>query len=181
MRYVTVVSVTRWFQSAVDSNRQKEQFSDAFIRAVAAAAGYAVSKPSVDDDSIDWQIAATGGQGTTRSPRLELQLKCRTNLNVLADAFRLPLEVKNFNDLVPENVMVPRILVLVIVPSTISDWVTLTHDALVLRNSAYWVSLRGKNPSENAETETVGIPRSQHFDVTSLSTMMSRIGSGELP
>lgn len=77
--------------------------------------------------------------------------------------------------------MVPRILVLVIVPSTISDWVTLTHDALVLRNSAYWVSLRGKNPSENAETETVGIPRSQHFDVTSLSTMMSRIGSGELP
>ena len=87
-----MVSVTRWFQSAVDSNRQKEQFSDAFIRAVAAAAGYAVSKPSVDDDSIDWQIAATGGKGTTRSPRLELQLKCRTNLNVLADAFRLPLE-----------------------------------------------------------------------------------------
>ena len=165
----------------MDPNRQKEQFSDAFIRAVAAAAGYAVSKPSVDDDSIDWQIAATGGQGTTRSPRLELQLKCRTNLNIVDGAFRLPLEVKNFNDLVPQNVMVPRILVLVVVPSTISDWLTLTHDALVLRNSAYWVSLRGRSPSEHAESETVSVPRNQHFDVTSLSAMMSRIGLGELP
>jgi Domain of unknown function (DUF4365) len=51
----------------------------------------------------------------------------------------------------------------------------------VLRNSAYWVSLRGRSPSEHTESETVSVPRNQHFDVTSLSAMMSRIGLGELP
>jgi len=30
----------------------------------------------VDEDSIDWQLATAGGQGTLRSPRLDLQLKC---------------------------------------------------------------------------------------------------------
>lgn len=148
---------------------------------MAAAAGYATSKPSVDDDSVDWQIAATGGQGTTRSPRLEIQLKCRTELDVLDDEFRLPLEVKNFNDLAPTNVMVPRILVLVMVPTNVSEWLSLDDMSLVLRNCAYWVSLRGREPSDNTHTETVGIPRSQRFDVDALREMMGRISVGGFP
>lgn len=167
--------------TTVDPNTQKEQFSNAFIHAVAAAAGYATARPGVDDDSIDWQIAATGGQGTTRSTRLELQLKCRTDLPIVDDEFRLPLKVKNFNDLVAGNVMVPRILVLVMVPPKVSDWLKLDHKSLLLRHCAYWVSLRGNAPSENEETETVGVPREQRFDVTALSAMMNRIGDRGLP
>jgi uncharacterized protein DUF4365 len=165
----------------VDLNAQKEQFSNAFIHAVSAAAGYATSKPGVDDDSIDWQIAATGGQGTTRSPRLELQLKCRTELAMVEDEFRLPLETKNFNDLAPANVMVPRILVLVMVPKDVAEWLSLDHTSLVLRNCAYWVSLRGLEPSDNTHTETIGIPRSQRFDVDALREIMNRIAAGGLP
>jgi hypothetical protein len=35
-------------------NAQKEQFSNAFIYAVASVAGCSVAKPSVDHDSVDW-------------------------------------------------------------------------------------------------------------------------------
>ena len=42
---------------------QKEQFSQAYVQAVAACAGFGWSKPSVDDDSIDLCLHATGAAG----------------------------------------------------------------------------------------------------------------------
>ena len=56
--------------------QQKEQFSKAYIRAIAAVGGLRVSEPEVDDDSIDMTLAARGGSGGVRSPKLDLQLKC---------------------------------------------------------------------------------------------------------
>ena len=61
--------------ASMDLNQQKEQFSRAYVQAVAAAAGFATYIPDVDDDSIDMGIAA-GGKESRRRPRLELQLKC---------------------------------------------------------------------------------------------------------
>ena len=46
--------------SAVDPGQRKEQFSNAYVRAVVAAAGYTVNVPEVDDDSIDSTIHARG-------------------------------------------------------------------------------------------------------------------------
>jgi len=37
----------------MDINQQKEQFSNAYIQAVASVAGYSLYKPNVDDDSVD--------------------------------------------------------------------------------------------------------------------------------
>jgi Domain of unknown function (DUF4365) len=125
----------------MDSNRQKEQFSDAFVVAVAAAAGFVTGRWDVDDDSIDWQIAAAGGQGTLRSPRLELQLKCTASPSVAEGSIHFPLPAKNYEDLIPANLAVPRILVVVIVPKLTSDWFTLSDESLILRNCAYWASL----------------------------------------
>jgi hypothetical protein len=56
-------------------NQREEQFSRAYVHAVASVAGYALYKPYVDDDSIDCGIAARGDAGIFFSPRVELQLK----------------------------------------------------------------------------------------------------------
>ncbi|MEH2410455.1 hypothetical protein [Nostoc sp.] len=48
--------------------QRQEQFSNAYIRAVAAVVGYTLYKQEVDDDSIDLGIAAKGAIGTIRSP-----------------------------------------------------------------------------------------------------------------
>jgi hypothetical protein len=55
---------------------QKEQFSFAYVRAVAATARIAVNKPTVDDDSVDLIFQQKGTGSIFRSPRLEVQVKC---------------------------------------------------------------------------------------------------------
>ena len=57
-------------------NQRKEQFSVAYVRAIAALAGYSFYKPEIDDDSVDLGIVGRDGTGPLSSPRLELQLKC---------------------------------------------------------------------------------------------------------
>ena len=165
----------------MDPNKQKEQFSDAYVRAVASAAGYACYKPEVDDDSVDWGIGATGGKGTLRSPRIELQLKC-TGRDVREDNHvQFPLKVKNYNDLRHENDQVPRILVVVVVPERVEDWLGHSEEALALRHCGYWISLRGRPDTNNASTITIPIPRGQQFTVESLRGMMERVQTGGLP
>src|ERR1035438_9530389 len=92
----------------VDINQKKEQYSNAFVHAAAAVAGFATSKPSVDDDSIDWTISQRGGGGTLRSPKLDVQLKCTEVANFNERCLKYPLPVKNYNELRPDNVQVPR-------------------------------------------------------------------------
>jgi hypothetical protein len=90
----------------MDLNQQKEQFSRAYVRAIAAAAGFDVYTPGVDDDSIDLGIAASAKR-SRRRPRLELQLKCMARK--VTDVMRFPLGLKNYNDL-RRDCWVPRIL-----------------------------------------------------------------------
>jgi hypothetical protein len=106
----------------MDINQQKEQFSLAYIKAVSSVAGFSLHKPSVDDDSVDIVLAQTGGNGTIRSPRIDAQLKCTSKDVIRENYIKFTLSLKNYNDLRPENVLVPRILVVVIVPSEIDNW-----------------------------------------------------------
>jgi hypothetical protein len=165
----------------MDMNRRKEQFSDAFVRAAAAVAGFATSKPSVDDDSVDWVIHQAGGQGAIRSPRLELQLKCTASPDSNEAGFRYHLSLKNYIDLSAGNLMVPRILVLVVVPMDIDNWLRMTDEHLVLRNCAYWASLRGLPQTSNSSSVLVELPRASRFDAKALDRLMTRVGAGEPP
>ncbi len=89
---------------------QMEEFSRAYVKAVAACAGFATSVPSVDDDSVDVNLHQRGGGGTVRSPKLDLQLKCTAGPSPVEDTFSHSLKLKNYDDLRVENVLVPRYL-----------------------------------------------------------------------
>ena len=160
---------------------QKEQFSRAYVQAVAACAGYSWSVPSVDDDSIDLCLHGAGGSGTVRSPRLDLQLKCKAAPAPVEETFSHSLKLKNYDDLREEDVLVPRVLVVVLVPEALTDWLHHDESRLELRRCGYWMSLRGMPPSTNRTGQTVAIPRAQAFSVESLRSMMERIGRRELP
>ena len=165
----------------MDPNQQKEQFSNAYVRAVAATAGYTLYKPEVDDDSVDWGIAATAGKGTTRSPKIELQLKC-TSRDLWDDGnLKYPLKVKNYNELRPENYQVPRILVVVLVPNQVAEWLSHSEESLVMYKCGYWVSIRGWDETSNKDTVTVPIPRKRQFTVENLKDIMVRVGDGGVP
>ncbi|MEM1394803.1 MAG: DUF4365 domain-containing protein [Cyanobacteria bacterium P01_H01_bin.150] len=58
-----------------------------------------------------------------RAPRLELQLKS-TSRDVLTDKLlRYPIKLKNYDDLRMVDFAIPRILVVVLLPDNLGDWV----------------------------------------------------------
>ena len=61
----------------MDINLRKEQFSTAYIQALAAQIGLKYSIDSVDDDSVDITLKGKGFKGKLlRNPHIEIQLKC---------------------------------------------------------------------------------------------------------
>jgi Domain of unknown function (DUF4365) len=80
-----------------------------------------------------------------------------------------------------KNVLVPRILVVVLVPDCLEDWLQQSEAEMCMRNCAYWMSLRGMPETQNTATVTVALPRSNQFTVQALKSMIQRISEGNLP
>lgn len=161
-------------------NNQKEEFSLAYIRAVASVAGYYASKPDADINSVDLTIAARGSLDTPRQPKLDVQAKCSSREVVHNDGVHFPLDVDNYNDLRKPS-LTPCILVVVTVPSAPDEWLTQTEEQLILRYCAYWISLRGATDTANETTKTVVLPRVNLISPDTLRSMMHKIDKeGEL-
>lgn len=163
-------------------NDLKAEFSHAYVRAVAHAAGYFVQETNraFDGDGVDVTMLRRGNGGVVRSPRLDLQLKA-TAAPAIEDPFPYDLDVKNYDELRSEVLQVPRILVVVVLPADASDWVSATEEQLVLRHCGYWKSLRGAAPTANSSTVRIHLERSARFHVSQVQTIMDRIQAGGLP
>jgi hypothetical protein len=165
-------------------DQQKEQFSRAYTHAVATVAGYALYQPSVDDDSIDLGIASSAAGGTVRSPRVEAQIKCTSAYPLATNHLSYPLKLKNYDDLRDAGVLVPRILIVVVVPSDPAAWLEHSDEQLILKHCGYWLSLRGLSASSSQAADprvTVQLPRRQPLNVQELQGIMNRIGAGGFP
>jgi hypothetical protein len=162
-------------------DQQKEQFSFAYVRAIAATAQIAISEPVIDDDSVDLLFQQRSGDGLVRSPRLEAQLKCTEVANVHPNHIAYPLKLKNYEDLRSADLMVPRILIVVTVPDNLDDWLNHSEAELAVRKCGYWVSLRGKEATDNQTNVTVHLPRINQFTVAGLQGIMQLIRNGQTP
>jgi hypothetical protein len=163
------------------TNKKNNLAIPTYLQAVITVAGYSLYKPFVDDDSVDWGIAAKGGAGIVQAPRLELQLKS-TSRDVLDDkVIRYPLKLKNYDDLILNNYATPRILVVVIVPENLQNWLKQTEEELCLRHCGYWLSLRGMPSTTNTTNITVTIPKINQFTVAALQSIMLGISQGVKP
>lgn len=164
-------------------NDQKEHFSYAYARAVAATSAVSAATPEVDDDSVDLIFCKRRGGTVFRSPKLDLQVKCAddTTLTVTTTHIHYPLKLKNYDELRPTDVLVPRILVVVLVPAVLDQWLNWTPRELSMRRAGYWVSLRGMPPKPNTTSVTIQVPLLNEFSVAQLDSIMQRIGNGQLP
>ncbi len=156
---------------------QKEALSLVYARALAAGAGYAVSVPEPDRDSVDLRLQAGG----TQRPAIDLQLKATSNLKRAQDGFiRFRLCSKNYDDLRVET-QTPRLLVVLELPGDESQWMTVTPEELVLRRRAYWLSLQqGHEERAGQQSVTVRIPGNNVLDVESLKKLMEISSRGAL-
>lgn len=158
-----------------------EELSLVYVRAVASRAGFAVEEVRRDRDSVDLHILARGSLagGVMHSPALAVQLKA-TALDLPEGALGFPfdLKVKNYNELVPQTA-IPRVLVVFLLPEAEDRWLSWTEDALVLRRSAYWLSLGGRPATTNDATARVHLTRAQVFDGAGIRGLLERISRQE--
>lgn len=150
--------------------------SIAYVHAIAGHAGYTCGPPPGEDrDSIDIQVSAGGRM----RPKIDIQLKACINFKKLQSGeFSYPLKAKNYNDL-REVTQTPRILVVLDLPREREEWLLTSTDNLVIRKSAYWVSLRDK-PEAQTESISVRIPSTNVFDVPTLKLLMEQSRSGRI-
>ena len=72
----------------------EEALSEAYVHAVAAAAGYVVSKKNFDRDGVDVTFEA----GDAQRPKIDAQLKATINLPVSdRDILRYPCRKRNYD------------------------------------------------------------------------------------
>lgn len=154
---------------------RQEQFSRSAIYAIASRAGCTVSLRSVDDDSVDLTL---GTRLLPSRPAVDVQLKCTFQDVLHDDALHYSIGIKNYNDLRLEDLMVPRILVVVLVPPAIEDWLVQTEEEMIIRRCGYWVSLLGAPATQNSDGVTVNIPRINMFTPETLTAMMHQIHNG---
>ena len=93
----------------MDINLQKEEFSYAYIYAVASSAGYSFQKSSRSQDvsGIDISITSSVSDDTLYESQLDLQVKS-TSLNIVnEETIRYPLKLKNYNELRKQKTVAP--------------------------------------------------------------------------
>lgn len=160
--------------SLLASTDREEALSRAYVAAIAAGAGYVTSEPRIDRDSVDIEIHAGGNI----RPQLNIQLKATINLGECKDGvYRYPLKIRNYNLLRIET-MVPRILVVLSLPSLETEWLLVNAEELILRRCAYWTSLRGSPEKDNKDTVTISLENKRRFDVEGLKALMEMARTG---
>jgi len=142
---------------ALNVNVHQGLHGEGFIYALACACGFTCSKPSLDVDGIDWQIAHPGPKGTTRSPKIEVQVKTTSRPERGDGLFHYRIAVRSYNKLAGPGFQVPRYLALVVVPPTAGQYAICSTDHMLLGTAAYWVSLADEKEEPTGEHDPQSI------------------------
>ena len=150
-------------------NERKGCLGVVYLRAVAAVAGYGVSVPESDYDSVDLIISSKQG----KRQRLEFQVKCTAQEVENGPDFGFRLPIKNYDDLRIDTIA-PRYLMVLSVPENPDDWLRQNERRMHLRRCGYWLSLKGAEHASNTSDVTVRVPRSNVVTPAALQLLMAR-------
>lgn len=167
----------------MDINSQKEFFSYAYVRAVAAVAGFSVQEADrvMDNAGIDLAITSPKEGEVGFFPRCDAQVKCSWVIQETQNSIKYPLPVKNYNVLRNEKALptAPVILIVVLVPREVKDWINISEEKIIMKKCGYWASLKGMPPTQNQTNVTVELPRVNLLTPDSLTQIMEKIGREE--
>lgn len=169
------------------SQNIEAELSYAYLHAVASKAGFSCEYRNrhLDGAGVDATIAEDGRQladdSTLTSFAMDVQLKATyQELPQENGRFSFVLAVALYDKLRSAKVEAARVLVVLRLPPNADEWLQISEDALVAKRCAYWVSLRGADPSENKEAQTVHIPRQNVLSPVGLIDLMARLSKREV-
>ena len=167
----------------ITDEHRKQTLSRAYVQAIVGKVGCNLSVPD-PDYGIDLRISnveETNRGRVDTGHTIAIQLKATHDYERRDGHIIYDLESRNYNILARVDVGTPAILVLLCLPKSDSEWLSITEDCLTLRRCAYWISLRGRTISANTRTVRVEIPCDQVFSPAGLQAMMERVIAGDLP
>lgn len=161
----------------MDDNTKKEEFSYGYIKLLASISGLVVTEPNraLDNAGIDINIKAPGEIKGVFSPNIDAQVKCTSRDIVKYNVLKYPLPVKNYRRLIGKS-SVPQILIVVTVPRDINDWLSIAKGETLVQSCAYWISLKGREVTENKTNVTIDIPTSNVLTPTVLKHQIETEG-----
>ncbi|AXI80684.1 DUF4365 domain-containing protein [Peterkaempfera bronchialis] len=153
-----------------------------YLHAVAAAAGCSLSQP-FPDNGIDWHLShGSAAHAADDEVTIKVQLKAtqQTAPCPAGPYFSFTLDNDHLRKLARSRVAVHRILVVMLLPRSVDDWLLARPDRLELRHCCYWVNLAG-HPVTGKRRTNVRIPTERVFDDRALCAIMARVGAGGSP
>ncbi|MEU4676285.1 DUF4365 domain-containing protein [Micromonospora sp. NPDC023737] len=152
-------------------------FGESFVRVLASAAGLVASKHDLDVTGVDFTFDFPGSRGTTRFPKIDVQVKSWSRAVGSLDAWHYEMEVAHFNNLAGRDYHIPRYLFLIVVPDDIERYTDADADVLRLHHCGYWVSLADRPPIDSSRRRrvTVRVPKRNLLTVQALRDLMMPI------
>ena len=163
----------------MDISSRKEELSIAYISALCAVAGISFDRQFHDDDSTDATIKklVTLPDGRKCEAMLRVQLKSTSSAKQYKEddsVVTYVLKAKNYNDLRTVSTT-PIILALLILPENEDEWLTWTHEELMIKGRMYWQSFESAPEIENKSSISVKIPQENYLNSDRLLELLQRV------
>jgi hypothetical protein len=97
--------------------------------------------------------------------------ECQKSLVHTDDKLSFKLTLKNYDDLRADT-MLPRLLILLLLPQDENDWLIHEPNRLILQHCAYYINLKGLPASSNLGHQTIYIPLSNRLTPDALKILM---------
>lgn len=166
------------------SSNQMEDIHISYISALCASAGMSYDTQRHDDDSTDGIIKKRIKlPNASVDASLRIQLKSTHSHSLYKEqdeAIKYTLKVKNYNDLC-RKATTPIILGLLILPDNEEQWVQCNLEELLIKGRMYWADFSRSPESENANSVTVNIPKTNIVNKEFLLEALSKIAKEEWP
>ncbi len=163
------------------------ELSYSYLHAVAGRAGMCCKKgDSHDDDAgVDAEVSYRGdlGHRYKREQQINVQLKAtKKHSGSKPGHLTYFLQgVKRYNDLRANESDIPRLLVVLFLPDQETNWLEVTVEELVLRNAAYWVSLKDAPATQNEYGATIYLPKTNLLTPENLIELVRNAANNALP
>lgn len=162
-----------------DLNDPKEQFSYSYVCAVATVAGYICGPATRLEDGlgVDMTIRKFSRVRKRTRSALDVQIKCTsvdsTLVNVNNETIKYDLDVDNYIELIKDDEnTIPQILVLMLVPPLLEEWISQSHENLIMRKCAYYETFRSHHDTTNKSRIRIPIPKTQIFSPSALKSII---------
>lgn len=171
-------------------NKRKEDFSKAYLRAVASTCGWVVSEWSGDQFKVDTSLSkqVVHPDGTNQVVTIDFQLKCTESPTTdNGDQVSFSLRKEDFEILSKRYGYTPLLFVMMVVPKIHLGWLSLfkdekkeAHQSTKIKFCGYGALISDGTGNFMSEKQTIRFKKNRdEFDVDALLDIEAKISSRE--